>query len=183
MGLDYLGRPGWEDMWMTMAFLISRKSLDPNTKHGCVVTDKDNSLLSLGYNSPPRKCKDDQIPLTRPIKYKYFEHAESNAIINAARIGVSLRDSIFYITGPPCVDCFRKILNVGASQIIYGPIESHMISEEDKKVIKNLKNMREIDMRSHLRFEKIAPVDDSSIDSIIRILEDTVRYIKNKTND
>ena len=49
-----------------------------------------------------------------------MEHAERNAIYNAARIGISLKKSIFYVTGPPCPDCLRGIIQVGATEIIYG---------------------------------------------------------------
>jgi dCMP deaminase len=50
----------------------------------------------------------------RPEKYFWFEHAERNAIYNAARIGVSLKNSTIYLTsGLPCMDCARGIVNSG----------------------------------------------------------------------
>lgn len=122
--IDDFGRPSFDLWFMTLSFLVSQRSLDPNTKHGCVVVDDSNTILSVGYNSPPRGCVDEEIPLTRPEKYMYMAHAEINAITNAARSGVALNNSTFYVTGPPCAVCFRSILNSGAKRLVYGPIKA-----------------------------------------------------------
>lgn len=124
-------RPSWDDYFMDIAFVISQKSIDPSTKHGCVVVDEDKGILSVGYNSPPRGCIDQLIPLTRPEKYAFLLHSEENCIIHAARCGISLMGSTFYITGYPCSRCFRGIINVGAKKVIYGPIPSACVSEQE----------------------------------------------------
>lgn len=141
-------RPSWDEYYIDMAFYISQKSLDPHTKHGCIVVDEEHTPLSMGFNSPPRGCIDNNMPLTRPSKYMVFLHSEENAIINAARSGVSLKGSTFYITGFPCARCFRGILNVGAIKIVYGPVNSNCISDEDKEAIKimNERYMTDIEM-------------------------------------
>ncbi len=131
-------KPDWDSYFMAMAFVVCQRSIDPDTKHGCVVVDKDHSILSIGYNSPPRGCVDEEIPLTRPEKYSFFEHAESNAIINAARVGIPLIGSTFYVTGHPCTKCFSQILNVGAKRIIYGPVKSPSVNEQRFKEIEIL---------------------------------------------
>jgi len=130
-----MNRPSWDQYYMDMTFYIAQKSLDPHTKHGCMVVDSEHTPLSMGFNSPPRGCIDEEIPLTRPEKYPFMIHAEENAIINAARSSVSLKGSTFYITGHPCPKCFRMILNVGAIKIIYGSVNSKCIAEEDLKAI------------------------------------------------
>ena len=71
---DKLGRPLWNDVFMALTFVLKQRSLDPDTKHGCFVINDDHSILSAGYNSPPRGCVDSDIPLTRPEKYKYMVH-------------------------------------------------------------------------------------------------------------
>src|SRR3989339_1939332 len=126
-------KPNWDEYFMAQAFVIATRSIDPSTKHGCIVTDIDHRPLTFGYNGPPKGCDDSKIPLSRPEKYKYMKHAERNAINNAANIGASLDNSIFYITGHPCVDCLSDIINVGALKVIYGPVKSACISEEDKE--------------------------------------------------
>ena len=54
----------------------------------------------------------------RPLKYSYVEHAERNAIYNAARIGVSTKGCTMYLTCDiPCADCARGIINAGIIKI------------------------------------------------------------------
>ena len=84
-------RPDWETWFVAICGISGSEVVDPSTKHGCVVVDDDHTILSVGYNSPPRGCQDDAIPTTRPEKYPDFVHAEENAIANAARTGVSLK--------------------------------------------------------------------------------------------
>lgn len=132
MGIEEVNkRPSYHEIYMGMAFELCRKSLDPRTKHGCIVVAEDHSPLSFGFNSPPRGCDDTKIPLEAPAKYKYMAHAEQNAINNAAKKGTSLEGSVFYITGFPCPTCFQSIVNVGAKKAIFGPIGSHMVAQED----------------------------------------------------
>lgn len=133
-GYDTLGRPSFDVWFMTLAFVAAQRSLDPSTKCGCVVVDDGNSILSVGYNSPPRGCVDEVVPLTRPEKYMWMVHAEANAIANAAKCGIALDKSTFYVTGPPCIVCFRSILNSGAKRLVYGPNKAVSLSEEEEKV-------------------------------------------------
>ena len=134
-GFDEFGRPSWDTLWMSLCFTFAQRSLDAETKHGCVVVDDDNTLLSMGYNSPSRGCVDKYIPKTRPEKYANMRHAEENAISNAARIGVSLKGSIFYITGHPCHNCFGMIKNVGAKKIIYGHVGSACLKDDESLAV------------------------------------------------
>lgn len=162
-------RPDWDSWFMTLCFVIAQRSLDKDTKHGCVITDKSRSILSVGYNSPPRGCIDSAIPLERPVKYDFMQHAESNAIVNAARCGTPLFGSVFYITGPPCCACFGKILNVGACKIVYGPI-SHKRTEGQIKAIEIMKMNQSIE---------IIEIKETSL--VLDILSRTEKYIRTKT--
>lgn len=138
--VDEFNRVEWNSLFMSMAVLVSQRSIDKDTKHGTIVTDKDHTLLSMGYNGPPRKCIDSEIPLTRPDKYYWIVHSESAAIINAARIGVCLKNSIFYITGIPCPKCLGEIISVGASKIYCGCVSSNSV-DMDEKVLSHIKKM------------------------------------------
>jgi dCMP deaminase len=46
-------------------------------------------------------------------------HAEQNAILAAARNGISIEGSILYTTLHPCYDCLKLICNSGIKTIIY----------------------------------------------------------------
>jgi len=124
-------RPDWDEYFMDIAFVIAQKSLDPSTKHGCVVVDSEKGILTVGYNSPPRGCVDQLIPLERELKYTFFVHSEENCIITAARCGIALKGSTFYVTGYPCPRCFRGIINIGAIKVVYGPIPSACVTEKE----------------------------------------------------
>ena len=130
-GIDELGRPCKDLFCMNLCFEIARKSLDPSTKHGCLAVDEDGVILSAGYNSPPQGSVDEEIPLTRPEKYDYFIHSESNCIILASRKETSLKNSTFYITGFPCIICLGGMLQAKVSKIIYGPYSSVMTDSKE----------------------------------------------------
>ena len=68
----------------------------------------------------------DDIPerQERPEKYWWIEHAERNAIYNAARIGTSLNNCTMYISFLPCMDCARAIVSVGIKTIIISYAEN-----------------------------------------------------------
>lgn len=176
-GFDSLGRPSWNLYFMNLALQVSQRSMDPATKHGAVVVDDDKNVLCLGYNGPPRNCVDTKIPLTRPEKYYWFVHAEEAAIGNAARIGVSLRGSTFYVSGMPCEKCMRLIINVGAKRVIYGPVGSHCVSGETKRVIRDMLDAQKPDNR-------IDVVDLSNIETtqnIQLLMKNVNSYLLSKT--
>ncbi len=105
----------WTEYFLNIAESVKLKSKDRRTQIGAVIVGKDNEIVTTGYNSFPRGINDDvEERQQRPEKYFWFEHAERNAIYNAARIGVSLKNSTIYLTsGLPCLDCARGIVNSG----------------------------------------------------------------------
>lgn len=109
----------WTEYFLNIAEQVKLKSKDQSTQIGAVIVGQDNEVLSTGYNSFPRGMDDSiQERQERPEKYFWFEHAERNAIYNAARIGVSLKNSTIYLTsGLPCMDCARGIVNSGVKTV------------------------------------------------------------------
>ena len=110
----------WNEYFITIAEQVKEKSKDINTKIGAVIVGKDKEILTTGYNSFPRGLNDELTERQeRPEKYFWFEHAERNAIYNAARIGVSLKESTVYLTsGLPCMDCARGLIQSGVKKIV-----------------------------------------------------------------
>ena len=47
-------------------------------------------------------------------------HAEANAIVQAARRGVSIDGGDVYVTASPCWGCFRLLANAGVKRIVFG---------------------------------------------------------------
>lgn len=123
---DKLGRPCKDLYFMNLCFEVNRRSPDPSSKCGCVIVDSRGGILSTGYNGPVRNSNDAEIPTERPQKYYFYEHGERNGIFNAAALGIPLEGSTFYVTGFPCYDCLRGIIQVGAHRLIWGPLGTKM---------------------------------------------------------
>jgi dCMP deaminase len=128
-GFDDLGRPCKDLYFMNLCFEIARRSIDPTTKHGCVAIDPDGGILSTGYNSAPQGFADKEFPQTRPEKYLDMIHSEKNCIYMSARHAVSIVGSTFYVTGFPCRECLKAMIQVKILKIIYGPYNSIMSGE------------------------------------------------------
>lgn len=109
----------WTDYFLSIAETVKEKSKDRRTQIGAVIVGSDNEIVSTGYNSFPRGIDDEQEDRqVRPEKYYWIVHAEMNAILNAARIGVSTKNCTMYLTcGVPCSDCCRGIINSGIKKI------------------------------------------------------------------
>lgn len=109
----------WDTYFNNIAEQVKLKSKDERTKIGAIIVGTDNEIVSTGYNSFPRGINDN-VPerQERPEKYYWFEHAERNAIYNAARIGVSTKGCTMYLTcGMSCPDCARAIIQSGISKV------------------------------------------------------------------
>ena len=110
----------WDKRFIELAKHIANWSKDPSTKVGCVVVGEDREIRSTGFNGFPRGIKDDEERLLdREQKYPLICHAEENAIMHAARIGVSLKGSTAYVTWPPCTRCARSLIQAGIKEIVY----------------------------------------------------------------
>lgn len=125
----------WDHHFVSIASLIATRSKDPSTQVGAVIV-KDKTILSTGYNGLPRNVNDD-VPerWERPLKYDWVVHGEENAILNAVRIGVSVKDSILYVTPlSPCLKCAKAIIQSGIKQVVVNePVENYRWTEETKK--------------------------------------------------
>jgi dCMP deaminase len=104
---------------MDLAGFIAGWSKDKSRKVGAVIVDDRNDLVTMGWNGFPRDI-DDTIEdrHKRPIKYKWTEHAERNAIYNAASRGTSTMGCTMYIPWFPCVDCARAIIQSGIDKVV-----------------------------------------------------------------
>ncbi|MFH1325325.1 MAG: thymidylate synthase [archaeon] len=133
---EHWKKPKWDEYFMSMAVLISMRSIDPSQKNGCVIVDENNKVLSIGYNGFPRGSQDEIIPLTRPEKFLFIEHAEKNAILNKQ---FDIKGSTLYVTAHPCLPCVRSIIQSGVKRVVYlDKIKARSISPEDEGAIKKL---------------------------------------------
>ncbi|EDM80888.1 Deoxycytidylate deaminase [Plesiocystis pacifica SIR-1] len=115
----------WDRRFLELARHISGWSKDPSTQVGCVVVGPDREIRSAGFNGLPRGIEDSAKRLQdRALKYPLICHAEENAIMHAARIGVALKGCTAYVTWPPCTRCARSLIQAGVDEVVFpGPIE------------------------------------------------------------
>lgn len=109
-------------LFMSMSHLIAMRSKDPNTQVGAVIVDKNDRILSMGYNGLPNGLDDDYFPWGREgeeleTKYPYVVHAELNAILNYK--GESLHGSTLYVSMFPCNECAKAIIQSGIKKVVY----------------------------------------------------------------
>ncbi|MBQ7627916.1 MAG: dCMP deaminase family protein [Clostridiales bacterium] len=116
---DYIS---WNEYFMGVATLASKRSKDPNTQVGACIVDKDNYIVSVGYNGMPLGCSDDEFPWERQggtldTKYAYVTHAELNAILNSKT--ANLEGSTVYVTLFPCNECTKALIQKRVGKIVY----------------------------------------------------------------
>ena len=109
-------RISWNDYFMKAATLASVRSPCERLKVGCVLV-KNNRLISMGYNG--FLAGTDHRSIIRWGHEQATIHAEINAITDAAKRGVSIDDSVAYITHYPCINCFKALASSGVKKIYY----------------------------------------------------------------
>jgi dCMP deaminase len=109
----------WDTRFIDLCRHIGEWSKDRSRGIGCVIVGPSYEIRAIGFNGFPRGA-DDKIEArhARPAKYLWTEHAERNAIYNAARTGVSLEGCRIYVPWFPCMDCARAIVQVGINELI-----------------------------------------------------------------
>ena len=109
----------WDERFMNLARHVAEWSKDRSTKVGAVIVGPYNEVRAVGYNGFPRGIDDDAPDRhERPEKYLWVEHAERNAIYNAARVGISVSGCKMYLPWFPCMDCARAIVQSGIETLV-----------------------------------------------------------------
>lgn len=111
----------WNDYFMGIAKLSSKRSKDPNTQVGACIVNDLKHIVGIGYNGLPNGCDDDNFPWGKNedeinSKYLYVCHAELNAILNSS---TSLRGTSLYTTLFPCNECAKAIIQSGITNIYF----------------------------------------------------------------
>src|SRR6266508_554819 len=114
-------RVDWHTYFMNIARQVATRATCPRKHVGAVIA-RDRTILSTGYNGSARglpHCEDVGCVIEDGHCVAAV-HAEANAIIQAARIGVSVAGAELYTTASPCWPCFKLIANAGMSRVYYG---------------------------------------------------------------
>jgi len=108
----------WDETYITMIYTTAARSHDTRTNVGAVIVGEDKTLRSMGYNALPRGIEAKPERMVSPEKYKWFVHAEANAVFNAGRAGTSLVGCTIYVNLLPCSICATAILQSGITEVV-----------------------------------------------------------------
>lgn len=110
----------WDEYFMSVAYVSSLRSKDNRTKVGACIVNKNNRIMSIGYNGMPNGCNDDKMPWNKGEelnnKHLYVVHAELNAILNS---NSNLNNCKLYTTLFPCNECTKAIIQSGIKEVVY----------------------------------------------------------------
>lgn len=114
-------RPDWDQYFIDMCDLVASRSTCSRKHVGAVLTSQDHRVLSTGYNgSIPglEHCNENNHLLENNHCIRTI-HAEVNSITQAARNGISTKDSVLYCNTQPCWNCLKVILSAGIIEVVY----------------------------------------------------------------
>ncbi len=121
----------WDRRFMDLAKKVAEWSscIRSGRQVGAVIV-KNKRILTTGYNGAPagiKSCKErgfclrDKLGIESGTRAEmcYAIHAEQNAVIQAAKMGISVEGATIYVTHQPCSVCTRILINAGVSRIVY----------------------------------------------------------------
>lgn len=113
-------RPSKEEWYMDIAKIVANRSECKRKKVGCVIV-RDWLLVSTGFNWVARwepDCSESGC-CEESSEHCHTIHAEINAIINAARLWVSIKWASIFCTLRPCSECSRALINAWIEKLYY----------------------------------------------------------------
>ena len=113
---------------MEIAHVVAKRSNCIRRSVGAVV-ERNNHILSAGYNGTPKGVKNcfeggcprcaGKTPSGKGLDECLCTHAEQNAICQAALHGVAIDGATLYVTISPCLICAKLIINAGIREVVY----------------------------------------------------------------
>src|SRR5437588_2846576 len=114
-------RADWDAYFMQIAQVVASRATCDRKLVGALLV-RDRMILSTGYNGSIRG-----MPHCSEVGHLMEDnhcvatiHAETNAVLQAAKNGVSIDEGTVYVTASPCWSCFKMITNAGIKRIVYG---------------------------------------------------------------
>ena len=114
-------RASWDEYFMEIAEIVKTRATCLRRQVGAVIV-KDNRIITTGYNGAPAGlkhctemggCERQRLGIPSGERHELCRalHAEQNAIIQAAKLGISTEGATIYITLQPCVICAKMLIN------------------------------------------------------------------------
>jgi dCMP deaminase len=125
-----MSRPAWDDYFLDMANLVSRRSTCIRKQVGAVIV-KVKRIIASGYNGicipgaphciDTGICERDRLDVESGTMYEigHCTHGEASAILQCAKFGTPTEDTTLYVNGLVCVLCAKMIVSAGISRVVY----------------------------------------------------------------
>ncbi|HCC50142.1 MAG: cell division protein DedD [Candidatus Jacksonbacteria bacterium RIFOXYC2_FULL_44_29] len=121
-------RPSWDEYFMEVARAVGKRATCDRGRSGCVIA-RDKQILVTGYVGAPAglpHCDElgHQMKTTTHEDGRQTQHcvrsthAEQNAIVQAAKIGVAIAGGTLYCKMTPCFTCAKMIINAGIKRVV-----------------------------------------------------------------
>lgn len=121
-------RPSWDEYFMDITRRVATRSTCLRRAVGAILVH-DKRIIASGYNGGPSGlahcldigCLREKLGIPSGQQHELCRgiHAEQNAIIQAARYGVSIEGATLYCTTQPCTQCTKMLINAGITEIVY----------------------------------------------------------------
>ena len=113
-------RKPWDQYFMDMAKMVATRATCDRLRVGAIIV-RDKRAIASGYNgsvSGDVHCQDAGCKMADGHCIRTI-HAESNAILQCARFGVSTGGATLYVTHFPCLSCAKQIIQAGIGKVVY----------------------------------------------------------------
>lgn len=145
MGQEQGERPSSHEYYMGIAEAVRRRAECVGYKIGAIIVSPENRVISTGYNGTPEgmdNCPDGCIRCKKRGEGGTFKsgeaydlcicvHAEQNAVLSAARLGIAVKGATMYTTMTPCFGCAKELLQAGIRKVYYRDEWSHPRINDD----------------------------------------------------
>lgn len=125
---------------------------DPHTQTGCHLILKEGIIIP-GTNRMPNGVFKHDHRKERPEKYAWIEHAERDAIYQAARMGKSTEGATMVLNWFPCVECARAIASAGIRELVCVEPQWENETYQFKKALSILLEARQNIIISYVRMK------------------------------
>ena len=119
-----------DEYYMRIAMAVRARANCLGNRVGAIIV-RENRIISTGYNGTPsgmQNCLEggchrcscrDEYPAGVGYDLCICVHAEQNALLSAARFGISVQGGTAYTTLQPCFGCLKEMLQAKIEKVCY----------------------------------------------------------------
>lgn len=139
-------RPSWDEYFMEITRAVAKRATCDRGRSGCVIA-RDRQILVTGYVGSPKgmpHCDEigHQMKIVTHEDGQQTQHclrtthAEQNAIVQAAKLGVPIEGTTLYCKMTPCSTCAKMIINAGIARVVCE--KQYHVGKESEKMFRQV---------------------------------------------